>query len=205
MNTPSYPQYPGNQYPPQQYPPQQPGTYPGPYPGQYPSPYNVAPPPPFPPWSYILFSAQGRINRGKWWAAMGISCAIGIAAVLAGALVGSAFGNPRGIFGGIVVGYVVFLPIAIWIGIAAGIKRLHDCDKSGHWLWLLYVLPLVLGIIGNIISYGGPGGINNPNPVGSLFALLAFPFWIWNFVQIGCLRGTRGPNRYGPDPIPHIP
>ena len=65
MSTPNYPQYPGNQYPPQQYPPQQPGPNPGPYPAHYPSPYNVAPPPPFPPWSYILFSGKGRINRGK--------------------------------------------------------------------------------------------------------------------------------------------
>ena len=201
MSTPNYPQHPGNQYPPQQYPPQQPGPYPGPYP----SPYPLAQPPPFPPWSYILFGVQGRINRGKWWAAMGITWAIGIVAVIAGALIGSVVAGQTGTFGGVVAGYVVFLPIAIWVGVAAGIKRLHDSGKSGHWLWVLYVLPLALGIIGNIIAYGGPGGFRNPNPVGSLFAFLALPFWIWNFVQIACLRGTRGPNQYGPDPIPHIP
>ncbi len=25
--------------------------------------------------------------------------------------------------------------------------------------------------------------------------------WIWALVQNGCLRGTRGPNRFGPDPL----
>jgi uncharacterized membrane protein YhaH (DUF805 family) len=24
---------------------------------------------------------------------------------------------------------------------------------------------------------------------------------IWAFVEVGCLRGTEGPNRYGPDPM----
>jgi uncharacterized membrane protein YhaH (DUF805 family) len=24
---------------------------------------------------------------------------------------------------------------------------------------------------------------------------------IWAFVVLACLRGTRGPNRYGPDPL----
>ena len=25
--------------------------------------------------------------------------------------------------------------------------------------------------------------------------------WVWSFVETGCLRGTPGPNRYGPDPL----
>jgi uncharacterized membrane protein YhaH (DUF805 family) len=24
---------------------------------------------------------------------------------------------------------------------------------------------------------------------------------IWGFVELGCLRGTAGPNRFGPDPL----
>jgi uncharacterized membrane protein YhaH (DUF805 family) len=201
MSTPNYPQFPANQYP------QTPGAYPYPqgyYPGQpYPPPYAVQPP----PWSFgnVMFSFNGRINRGKWWAAMGITTGIGITAIIIGALLGAVGGGRNGPLAGLVVAYLLFLPVAMWIGLAAGTKRLHDCDKSGHWLWVLYVLPLVIGLIGNAISYGGQGGFRNPNPVGALLSLLAMPFWIWNFVQIGCLRGTRGPNQYGPDPIPHIP
>ena len=25
--------------------------------------------------------------------------------------------------------------------------------------------------------------------------------WVWSFVECGCLRGTVGPNRFGPDPL----
>ncbi len=35
-----------------------------------------------------------------------------------------------------------------------------------------------------------------------LFNLGSFAISIWGFVEIGCLRGTEGPNQYGPDPLP---
>ncbi|MGO9134917.1 MAG: DUF805 domain-containing protein [Methylovirgula sp.] len=25
--------------------------------------------------------------------------------------------------------------------------------------------------------------------------------WIWYFIEAGCLRGTNGPNQFGPDPL----
>jgi uncharacterized membrane protein YhaH (DUF805 family) len=32
-------------------------------------------------------------------------------------------------------------------------------------------------------------------------SLVAFAISIWGFVELGCLRGTDGPNTYGPDPL----
>jgi uncharacterized membrane protein YhaH (DUF805 family) len=26
--------------------------------------------------------------------------------------------------------------------------------------------------------------------------------WLWAVLELGCLRGTEGPNAYGPDPLP---
>ena len=34
-----------------------------------------------------------------------------------------------------------------------------------------------------------------------LISLVAVIGWIWYFVEAGCLRGTPGPNQYGPDPL----
>jgi uncharacterized membrane protein YhaH (DUF805 family) len=31
--------------------------------------------------------------------------------------------------------------------------------------------------------------------------LISFGITVWAFVELGCLRGTMGPNRYGPDPL----
>ena len=40
------------------------------------------------------------------------------------------------------------------------------------------------------------------NPARRLFlGLAAFAVGVWAFVELGCLRGTIGPNRYGPDPL----
>ena len=35
-----------------------------------------------------------------------------------------------------------------------------------------------------------------------LLALVPVIGWIWFFVELGCLRGTVGANRFGPDPLP---
>jgi uncharacterized membrane protein YhaH (DUF805 family) len=34
-----------------------------------------------------------------------------------------------------------------------------------------------------------------------VFSLAGFAISIWACVELGCLRGTAGPNRYGPDPL----
>jgi uncharacterized membrane protein YhaH (DUF805 family) len=36
-----------------------------------------------------------------------------------------------------------------------------------------------------------------------LFYVIPGAGWIWSFVELGCLRGTVGANRYGPDPSPY--
>jgi uncharacterized membrane protein YhaH (DUF805 family) len=51
------------------------------------------------------------------------------------------------------------------------VKRLHDRNRSGWFLWLYFV------------------------PIVGVIVLL----------EIGFLRGTRGPNRFGPDPFPGQP
>jgi uncharacterized membrane protein YhaH (DUF805 family) len=37
--------------------------------------------------------------------------------------------------------------------------------------------------------------------VAGLTGAVAFAFSVWLFVELGFLRGTRGPNRFGPDPL----
>jgi uncharacterized membrane protein YhaH (DUF805 family) len=37
--------------------------------------------------------------------------------------------------------------------------------------------------------------------VASLLYLGGFGILIWAVIELGCLRGTPGANRYGPDPL----
>jgi uncharacterized membrane protein YhaH (DUF805 family) len=81
-----------------------------------------------------------------------------------------------------------------WFYAIASIRRLHDRNKSGWWMILFIVAP------GLYAQFGGElhGGIR---VVARFAALIAV---IWGFVEMACLRGTNGPNRFGPDPLAPI-
>src|SRR5438874_595559 len=90
----------------------------------------------------------------------------------------------------ITAGIVIYIPMFI-SGLAVGIKRLHDRDKSGWWMLVFYGIPAVLGIVGFYLD----------EPANTLLGLVALLIYIWAFVELGCLRGTIGANQYGPDPL----
>ena len=74
---------------------------------------------------------------------------------------------------------VLFLLLLFYTDTAVCVKRFHDRNKSG--LTLLWFIPLFgLAIIIPII----PGLIIS----------------LWLIIELGCCKGTNGPNRFGPDP-----
>lgn len=139
-------------------------------------------------WSDLLFTFEGRINRAKFWLAMLIW--VVAQAVAAGMIVASyvLLGDFFPL-GAIVVFLLVVIPLLV-SGFAVGVKRLHDRDKSGWWLLLLCVLPAVLELVAQ--SMGDAG---RPWDIASLVIS------VWAIVELGCLRGTAGPNSYGDDPL----
>ena len=150
----------------------------------------------------LLFTYTGRINRAKYWLALVIYLAITVVLIAIGLIM---FGNSllalgeeetdeivvallsRGI-GFTLIVLVVYIPMMV-SGFMVGIKRLHDRDKSGWWLLVFYVLPGALNAIGETLA------------AGWIFSLASFAVSIWALVELGVLRGTTGPNRYGPDPL----
>ena len=92
---------------------------------------------------------------------------------------------------GTLMALVAFLAAAA-VGIPIGIKRLHDRNKSGQWLILFYLVPAVLNVV---------VGTSDSMMLGSLLGLVDFAVAAWGFVELGLLRGSEGPNRYGADPL----
>lgn len=89
-----------------------------------------------------LSTTEHWVRRGQWWADAGYSTR-----------------------GGPLTG---LLTLAIFIpSLAVGVRRLHDTDRRGWWLLIVF-FPII----------------------GSIVLLIFF-----------IMSGTRGPNRFGPDPV----
>lgn len=95
-----------------------------------------------------LFSFRGRINRTSFWKRIAFLFASGV--VIGGAIdwtigwdnfnASNEFGFPEILV--TIVCWVWFLS-SVWIGLATGVKRLHDRGRSGWWL----LIPIVSFVI----------------------------------------------------------
>jgi uncharacterized membrane protein YhaH (DUF805 family) len=146
------------------------------------------------PMSQLLFSFSGRLNRKPYWLTTLAMIAILIALILVVALMAGGVGVLTGGSGAglgffFIIMLILYLPF-LWVGVALGIKRLHDRNKSGWWLLLFWVLPGILQGVGEQIG-----------TAGVVLSLVGLGISIWGLVEMGFLRGTVGPNQYGPDPL----
>lgn len=148
----------------------------------------------------LLFSFQGRINRAKYWSAILIYLAILVVCSVF-AVIG--FGISSAIPStGAPVSYLLMAIFAIaclltmWSSIATGIKRLHDRDQSGWWM-------LVFSGVSTIVSLLQETAATPSNKF--VLGVGSFAVTIWIIIELGCLRGTQGPNRFGTDPFEASP
>jgi uncharacterized membrane protein YhaH (DUF805 family) len=120
---------------------------------------------------YATFS--GRASRSEyWWFQLFYWIALVVVGILTVALAAVFDANATSLF--------IFIPIGLLVlamllpVIALQVRRFHDRDMSGWWY-------LGAVIVGNVPFVG-------------------ILVWIAVFV-ISCLKGTDGPNRFGPDPL----
>ena len=140
-------------------------------------------------WRRLLFSYKGRINRAKYW--LGFLIQIGISTLVVLVFITINVVSP--LLGGI-CGLILFA-VVIWSWFAINTKRLHDRDKSGWFLLVFWGLPLILGTLETVAQQ------NDNNSLQIICALGETAIGIWMFIELGCLRGTPGTNRFGPDPL----
>jgi uncharacterized membrane protein YhaH (DUF805 family) len=139
----------------------------------------------------FMFGASGRINRATYWRSLVV---FGIAGLFAGIILLTTASLAASLF--IVTVAVIFLPWLIW-GFAIHTERLHDRNKNAWWLVAFYLVPGMLGHFAKTTWFVVATGA----ALQCILALAASTMSIWGFVEIGCLPGTAGPNRYGPNPL----
>lgn len=113
-------------------------------------------------WKYLLTSFEGRINRAKFWAAIGIFIVIGII----GFIIDSVLGTHISVGNGGRLGIVSMLVslASIYFALAVYAKRWHDRDKSGWWTLILFV-PFI-GAIWFLVECGILEGTRGANQYG---------------------------------------
>jgi uncharacterized membrane protein YhaH (DUF805 family) len=153
-------------------------------------------------WNWFLFSFEGRINRAKLWFAAFIwfATVFSFMTIFLFVVVGilRASGNDSHIVSIKTIHpafYLLGFPllvIGVWLFVATTIKRLHDRDKSRWWFALFFIAPGLLDKLWDWLD----------NPASALLvSALGFGLSVWCFVELFCLRGTKGPNRFGSDPL----
>jgi len=105
------------------------------------------------PVSYLLFTTPGRINRVTYWVA---SIFIWTTFYVLFNIVAIASYSAT----------LILYPVLLWALLATKIKRLHDVNLSGVWLWLI-VIP-VIGPLVMIFLLGFKGGNRQSNRFGAV-------------------------------------
>lgn len=154
----------------------------------------------------MLFSANGRIRRRDFWL---WTVVVLIAAnvidlishkVLTGHPVsqyildrGQMFTSTGTSFG---IAVWSMLLVVQWPMICLNAKRWHDRNRTGYIAVALAIVNLaVLVCQGFHLVY-----VARSTPAYWGLLVVGLVVGIWPFVELGCLDGTKGPNKYGPSP-----
>ena len=94
---------------------------------------------------------------------------------------------PEPVRGRIFVAY--FQPVDVATSLAVGVRRLHDTNRSGWWI----LLPLAAALPGVPLMDVSPN-------LGLMVSGLGICIGSIVIIVFMCIEGTRGDNRFGPDP-----
>ncbi|MFN4210703.1 MAG: DUF805 domain-containing protein [Devosia sp.] len=147
----------------------------------------------------LYTTTDGRLSRKEWW--------IGVVGLIIASIVLSIILGMVGLGGASGWGQLIAYVILFYPGWCIGIKRRQDRDNNATDFKVLMGLSGLLTLlqafgIGVTMTDMG-NGIVMPTPdmwMSVLYLLLGI-FGIYMLVQLGFLRGTPGPNSYGPDPL----
>jgi uncharacterized membrane protein YhaH (DUF805 family) len=135
-------------------------------------------------WRAYLFSFKGRVNRVAYWR-LAILSGLFVAVLFAGSYVLASAGLPAWL-------PLLLLPFLLVPAVSVPVKRLHDRNKSGWWLLVFSGAPFALN---GVVEWWGDDARKAWAVLAA--ALTSLGLSIWGLVEIGFLRGTPGPNRYG--------
>ena len=150
----------------------------------------------------LLFSFNGRIKRSQYWLgtiAVNVVNWMVVFLTTSANLAAAQAKDPAAQLSALASNSALMLPVSLavtWAALAIQVKRFHDRGQSGWWT-LLPLAPVAFMIM-NVVTAIGAGW-----PIERLFSSMGLPFLAFMviclgfFINLGCLPGTDGPNKYG--------
>jgi uncharacterized membrane protein YhaH (DUF805 family) len=138
---------------------------------------------------------EGRINRAKYWLGTIVLIVVMlVVALILFTILGVGF-SP--LDAGFRWGSFILQLIVLYPATALMVKRFQDRNRPG-WFAAILLVPLLIQGLLNAVGISNP---MNPSLLDNALNLVIFAISIWFFIELGCLRGTVGPNQFGPDPL----
>ena len=149
------------------------------------------------------FNFRGRSTRAEfwWWMLFGFltNIAVGIIDIILlliinpEILLGMASGDNSNIGLGTLWNIVLWIP-----GVAVTVRRLHDVNQSGWWVYAPYIgLGVLLGLWGLVFFQVA---LMEVTALLTGLAVLAYLVYVVLIIVFCATKGNVGPNKYGPDP-----
>jgi uncharacterized membrane protein YhaH (DUF805 family) len=148
---------------------------------------------------------DGRLNRQGWWISVIVLIIVAIVLnFILGLIMGGGMPSleqmtdpafmagyaQKAAWQSLIVGVITAYPY-----IAISVKRRHDRNSNGYDAIGLIVVGLLYSLL------QGLGVISSTNTVGMIIGVIFGIYAIYMLIQLGFLKGTAGPNNYGPDPL----
>jgi len=154
----------------------------------------------------LLFSFNGRINRVQFWmGSIGIALFGFVASMMllfSGGTSALSADTPQAAaaaFMGAIMWLFPLLLIGSWCGFALQIKRFHDRGRSGYWT----MLPLAVAVPAMMTLFNAALSGASMAELEASMTPFVIASWVVNigfFIDLGCLPGKEGPNRFGDPP-----
>ncbi len=149
----------------------------------------------------FYFSPVGRIGRRWFWLGF-----IGLALIeaafnywLASALFGHDWFDPQtGTIAKparqliLLVNLIFLFPFFVVLA-----RRFHDRGKGAIWT-VPFLVTFAALVVADIFN---PAQQDFSNPLILALGLIYIAVFLWIVVELGCLKGSQGANRFGPDPL----
>ena len=135
----------------------------------------------------LLFGFGGRLPRLRYFL---LSLIPAIVAFATGIILAMNAGAGLAVVSQpLLVGCIVLLVLAWIVGLSLTVRRLHDLNLSGWWILAIWIVPAA-------VEYAAVQLVNNPQLGSTLSSVIALLIGLWLWLA----PGTRGANRFGPDP-----